>query len=130
MTKDEEAMAKDEEQDERAAIVAARKTIRTVDTRARRCSNPICRRLKRCTSSPWLAKQQNHRTGCCPITTRAEWAVIDLGIHIAVNRAFKAVDIVRRETGETSRAASDRLIVNTPPATWERSTMMCLLRTD
>ena len=123
-------MTKDEEKEERAAIVAARKTIRTVDARARRCSNPVCQRLKRCTASPWLAKERNDRTGCCPITTRAEWSVIDRGIHLAVNRAYKAIDVVRRETGETLQAASDRLMVSTPPATWERSTMMCLLRSD
>jgi hypothetical protein len=123
-------VTKDEEREERDAIVAARKTIRSVDARARTCSNPICQRLKRCTASPWLAKQRNHRTGCCPITTRAEWSVIDRGIHIAVTRAYKAVDVVRRETGETLEAASDRLMVNTPPATWERSTMMGMLRSD
>jgi hypothetical protein len=129
MTKNEE-QEQEQEQEERAAIVAARKAIRSVDARARSCSNPVCQRLKRCTASPWLAKGRNHRTGCCPITTRAEWSVIDRGIHIAVKRAFKAVDIVRRETGETLQAASDRLISNTPPAKWERSTAMCLLRSD
>src|SRR5215207_6364155 len=127
MTKNEE---QEQEQEERVAIVAARKAIRSVDARARTCSNPVCQRLKRCTASPWLAKQRNHRTGCCAITTRAEWSVIDRGIQIAVNRAFKAVDIVRRETGETLQAASDRLMVTTPPGNWERSTMMSLIRSE
>ena len=67
------------------------------------------------------------RTGGCPITTRDEWAKINGAIHVAVARAFRAVDAVMGETGESFSQCCNRLL-RVQPARWGRRTAIQPMR--
>jgi hypothetical protein len=108
------------------AIALARKAIGRVDRRAPTCPEPACRRHGRCTANPYFNRVS--RTGGCPITTPAEWHRINLGIHVAMNCAFAAIDAAKAKTGETFEAAFKRMTMPKPVVGWERRDMIRPLR--
>lgn len=72
----------------------------------------------------------NDRRGGCPITTRAEWSEIKLGLQASMQRAIEAAQAVMRVTGETFDQAQARLLVRHPFEAGERRIMMDLWRKD
>jgi hypothetical protein len=121
----------EKEEDEKlgkATIAEGMRTIRAVDARARSCRKPACRRHGMCVANPYL--NRNARTGGCPITSREEWRTINCAIHIAMNRAFRAIDAVTAETGETFSEGWGRLATQAPPARWNRRIAIAPMRRD
>lgn len=118
----------DRTDDESQAIAKARLLMAAVDRRARKCPAPICRRNRRCMADPAVERNFHDRTGGCPVTTRAEWAGIKLGLQASLSRVIDAAEAIMRVTGETFEEVRKRLLVRHPLDARERRVLMDLWR--